>query len=83
MIDSFDLLASESEEGPWVLSFPVELSNRMAQLTLQEIKDVCLKWAQIEEFYGMADPEELEAYLSGLGNFFNSNSCPYCLLVCV
>lgn len=81
LVREFSLLAGESQESPWVVSFPGELMSRISGLSEGEARTVARCWAAAREFADGGSPDVLQAYLTGLGEFARASDGPYALYV--
>jgi hypothetical protein len=81
VLREFSLLAGESQESPWVVSFPQELMSRVGALGEAEAGEVALCWAAAFGPAADATSEALLEYLKGLGKFARTTEGPYALYV--
>lgn len=51
-VDASELIHMASEEGPWVLSVPHELVERLAKMPDAETASLATRWIQCEELQG-------------------------------
>ncbi|MFI1990493.1 hypothetical protein [Actinoplanes sp. NPDC020271] len=54
-------------EGPWVSVLDDGSRDVLADIDAARIPELADRWAQIEEFHGLADPEHLREVLTELG----------------
>jgi hypothetical protein len=80
LMDGFEFVGDELEDGPWPQTIPAVLTTRLASLSDEEIAEVVPRWAGIEEFRGRQAPEELAEHLKELRTFLTENAGPYFLV---
>jgi hypothetical protein len=81
VIREFSLLAGESQESPWVVSFPQEMMSRIGALGEGQAGEIAQRWAAACEPSAGATPEALLEYLTSLGSFARDSEGPYALYV--
>jgi hypothetical protein len=81
VIREFSLLAGESQESPWVISFPEGLMSRVTELSEGDVGAVARRWAESGEMAGSATQDALGEYLRGLAAFARHSDGPYALYV--
>ncbi|MCP4900686.1 MAG: hypothetical protein GY906_27295 [bacterium] len=77
----FKLLAGESQEGPWVISFPLELESAMRLMDSRERREVALLWAESEDVAGVEPDGGFEQLLGGIAGFLGAHQSPFALHV--
>jgi hypothetical protein len=76
----FKLVGEPLPEGPWPETIHPRLVEKLTTITDDEIETVTREWCRIEEFHGVAKPEELAKYLKGLRSFLVANAGPFFLV---
>ncbi|GAB5561288.1 MAG: hypothetical protein SynsKO_29350 [Synoicihabitans sp.] len=76
----FNLVGEPLEEGPWPQTPPPSLSEKIENLSNEEIEAAAQSWSQIEEFGGHVTPSDLADYIKRLKEFFANTSGPYFLV---
>ncbi len=77
----FSLLAGESQESPWVVSFPEPLARALVGLAPEGLEDVASRWARAEDMSIGRSSAVLRAYLEELRRLLDSTAGPFVLLV--
>jgi hypothetical protein len=81
VIREFSLLAGESQESPWVISFPEGLMSRVSELSEGDVEAVARRWAEAGEHAAGANLDALQAFLKALVAFARHSDGPYALYI--
>ncbi|SCK57150.1 hypothetical protein H181DRAFT_05359 [Streptomyces sp. WMMB 714] len=61
-----DLVTSPEAENICVLTLPDEMRDALAAAPCERLAEICIPWAQAEEFHGATDPGSLADFLNEL-----------------
>ncbi len=80
MMAGLQLVGEPRDEGPWPLTIPAALTQRLATIADDEIAMVVPRWMESEQFRGTATMESLADYLKQLRSYLSERSGEFFLV---